>query len=247
MVGVALVTGASRGLGRATALELARSGHVVGLLARSRDRLSEVAAVIRGEGGTAVVLPADIADAAAVSAAVSALVSEAGPVQVLVNNAGMVDPVAPLPALTPADFDRTVAVNLHGAFYAARAVLPGMLAAGDGCIVQVSSGAAHRHLEGWTSYCVAKAGLWMLTRSLADEVGPRGVSVFGFQPGTVDTEMQAVIRRSGINPVSRMARSDHLPPAVPAACIGWLVANRPVEWRGEDVRVDAVRTRMGQG
>jgi len=232
-------------VGAATARALARAGHVVGLLARSQDALEVLADGIRQEGGQATALVADIADAKAVKRAVEELEAAAGPVRVCINNAGMVDPIARVSDLAPADFDRTVAVNLHGAFYAVQAVLPGMIAAGGGCVVQVSSGAAHRHLEGWTSYCVAKAGLWMLTQSLAAELAPEGVSVYGFQPGTVDTEMQARIRQSGINPVSRMARTEHLPARVPAACIAWLVRTQPEDWRGMDVRVDAVQRRMG--
>jgi len=238
---LAVVTGASRGLGAATARALAADGFVVGLLARNTADLEQVAGTIRAAGGRALVETADITSADAVAAAVSAFRDRAGPVQVLVNNAGMVHPIARLGSLSPDDFDRTVAVNLHGAFYAVHAVLPDMLQRGAGCIVQVSSGAAHRPLEGWTSYCVGKAGLWMLTRSLADEVGAAGVSVYGFQPGTVDTDMQAEIRRSGVNPVSRMARTDHLPPEVPAGCIAWLVRTQPTEWHGEDLRVDVVR------
>ena len=94
------------------------------------------------------------------------------------------------------------------------------------------------------SYCVGKAGLWMMTRALALEVQESGVAVYGFQPGTVDTDMQARIRASGINPVSRMARTDHLPADVPAACIAWLAVVRPTDWQGEDLRVDQVRRRM---
>jgi NAD(P)-dependent dehydrogenase (short-subunit alcohol dehydrogenase family) len=92
---------------------------------------------------------------------------------------------------------------------------------------------------------VAKAGLWMLTRALHLELKDRGVAVYGFQPGTVDTQMQAAIRQSGINPVSRMTRDQHLSPEVPGACIEWLLRSRPQDWVGQDLRVDAVRARAG--
>lgn len=241
---IVLVTGASRGLGAETARMFGESGHVVGLLARSVDALHSVAAQIRARGGVPVVLQADLADAAAVAAAVAQLEDAHGAVEVLVNNGGMVHPIARVTDLTPADFARTVSVNLHGAFHCIHAVLPGMLAAGRGTVIQVSSGAAHRPLEGWMSYCVGKAGLWMMTRALALEVQESGVAVYGFQPGTVDTDMQARIRASGINPVSRMARTDHLPADVPAGCIAWLARVRPTDWQGEDLRVDQVLRRM---
>jgi NAD(P)-dependent dehydrogenase (short-subunit alcohol dehydrogenase family) len=219
-------------------------GHVVGLMARSGDALRTVADGIRSRGGTACVLPADITDPAAVSSAVDQLTQLHGPVEALVNNAGMVHPIARVSELSPSDFERTVAVNLHGAFHCIHAVLPAMLQAGRGTVIQVSSGAAHQPLEGWMSYCVGKAGLWMMTQSLALEVRSSGVAVYGFQPGTIDTDMQARIRASGINPVSRMARTDHLPPRVPADCIAWLLRHRPADWHGEDLRVDGVRRRM---
>ena len=241
---VALVTGASRGLGAETARILARKGFSLGLMARSVDGLDAVAMQVRSMGANAVVLPVDITQAEAVSEAVDTLTRALGPADVLVNNAGMIDPIARVSDLSPADFDRALAVNLHGAFYCTRAVLPHMLAAGRGVVIQVSSGAAHRPLEGWTAYCVGKAGLWMMTRALAAEVGPTGIWVVGFQPGTVDTDMQARIRASGINPVSRMARSEHLPADVPAACLAWLAQHHPPEWHGLDLRVDRVRARM---
>jgi len=242
---VALVTGASRGVGEATAILLAQAGWTVGLMARSKDRLEALAGRISKDGGRAFSCPADVADPEAVEHAVERLVRAAGPVGAVVNNAGMVDPIGHITELSPADFSRTVAVNLHGAFHAVHAALPSMLGAGGGTIVQVSSGAAHRPLEGWTSYCVAKAGLWMLTQALHHELQARGVAVYGFQPGTVDTEMQAVIRRSGVNAVSRMTRDQHLPATVPAACIAWFLRERPQDWRGLDLRVNQVRDRAG--
>ena len=241
---LALVTGASRGLGAETARQLAARGTIVALMARSADRLDAVAAEIRATGGRARVLACDVADAAAVEDHIAELVAQDGPVTVLINNAGTIDPIAPLTTLHPTDFAQTVAVNLHGAFHAVHAVRRSMLSAGGGVVVNVSSGAAHRPLEGWTSYCVGKAGLWMLTQAMHAELGPLGIRTYGFQPGTVDTDMQASIRRSGINPVSRMRRDEHLPPSVPAACLTWLVHAAPAEWAGRDLRVDAVRARM---
>ena len=97
-----------------------------------------------------------------------------------------------------------------------------MLAAGGGTIVNVSSGAAIRPLEGWSAYCSAKAGLHMLTRAIALETAGKGIRVFGFQPGTTDTDMQVLIRASGINPVSQIPRGNLTPVAHPAAAIVYL-------------------------
>ena len=241
---VVWVTGASRGLGAETARVLGAAGHVVGLMARSAEGLHSAAEAVRVAGGTAHVMVTDITDAAAVQRAVDGFMRAHGIIDALVNNAGMVHPIARVADLTPADFERTVAVNLHGAFHCIHAVLPAMLRTGRGTVVQVSSGAAHGPLEGWMSYCVGKAGLWMMTRALALELQGSGVRVYGFQPGTVDTDMQARIRASGINPVSRMARTAHLPARVPADCIAWLLEHRPEDWLGEDLRVDGVRQRM---
>jgi len=242
---VVLVTGASRGVGAATARALAREGWTVGLMARSKRRLEAIAEDVVSAGGQAIVCAADVSDAAAVEQAVEHLVERAGPVSALVNNAGMVDPIACIGALSPADFERTIAVNLHGAFHAIKACLPSMRQAGDGTIVQVSSGAAHGPLQGWTSYCVSKAGLWMLTQALHLELADE-VRTYGFQPGTVDTEMQAVIRKSGVNPVSRMTRDQHLHPSVPAGCIAWLLRTRPHDLVGQDLRIGNIRDRAGQ-
>ena len=108
--------------------------------------------------------------------------------------------------------------------FAARAVLPAMAAAGRGRIINLSSGAAHRPLEGWSAYCAAKAGLAMLTRSLQLEYGEYGIRSFGFSPGVVDTGMQAEIRASGINPVSRLPRESLAPADEPATGIVYLCA-----------------------
>ena len=114
-------------------------------------------------------------------------------------------------------------------------------------IVNVSSGAAHHALEGWSSYCAAKAGVASLTRSVALEAGDAGIRVYGFGPGTVDTEMQAVIRTSGVNPVSQMTRSQHAPPSVPAQVIAWLCTEDAADLAGEElsIRDEALRRRAG--
>src|SRR5262249_56915863 len=104
----------------------------------------------------------------------------------------------------PAVWEESISINLVGAYYALRAVLPGMVARGGGTIVNVSSGAAYRPLEGWSAYCSGKAGLAMLTRAVALETAGKGIRIFGFSPGTIDTDMQVKIRASGMNTISRI-------------------------------------------
>lgn len=138
--------------------------------------------------------------------------------------------------------------NLVAAWNLAAAALPAMLAAGDGTIVNVSSGAASTPLEGWSAYCASKAGLSMLTRAIDHEYGGRGVACYGYRPGMVATAMQDVIRESGINPVSKVPKSQMLRPEEAAAGIVWLIENRPREWRGEnesDIRDAAFRAQAG--
>ena len=213
---VALVTGASRGLGESAAQMLAARGMAIVVSARSAEDCERVSRDIVSAGGRAVAIPCDVSDADSVMRVVEEGAAKLGPIDTLINNAGMVDPIGRITELSPADFDKTLSVNLNGAFYAIRAVLPHMVEAGGGTIVNVSSGAAIRPLEGWSSYCASKAGLHMLTRSIALEVGSRGIRAFGFQPGTVRTKMQELIRASGVNQISQMTPEQHRPPEIPA-------------------------------
>ena len=148
-----------------------------------------------------------------------------GGLDILINNAGVIDPIAEIATSDPAAWARNISINLIGAYNVVRAVLPGMLAGGGGSIVNVSSGAAYRPLEGWSAYCAGKAGLAMLTQAIALETAGKGIRVFGFSPGTIDTEMQVKIRASGMNvsqqdparrPVAGRACGARPAPSVPA-------------------------------
>ena len=195
---VVLVTGASRGIGEAAALALGprrRLGDAAG--ARRRTRRGRWRSRSPAEGGKAAALACDVSDYAAMQRAAAETRSRFGRLDVLVNNAGVIEPIASIADSDPAEWARNIQINLVGAYHALRAVLPEMIAGGGGTIVNVSSGAAMRPLEGWSAYCTGKAGVAMLTRAIALEHAAQGIRVFGFQPGTTDTDMQVIIRASG--------------------------------------------------
>jgi len=193
---VALVTGAGRGIGRAVALELASGGARVALLARSPGQLYEAAEAVRTKGGIAAVLQVDVADPGAVVEAAAHVAKELGPVDILVNNAAMVQPVGPTVTAAPAAWASAFAVNVDAPFHFAQAVLPSMLERGWGRIVNVSSGiAAHPGaMVGMNAYAATKAALEAHTLNLAAELAGSGVAVNVYRPGSVDTAMQGWIR-----------------------------------------------------
>jgi len=242
---IAIVTGAGRGIGAAAAGALASSGARVVVSARRLADAETVAAAI--PEGRAIAVACDVANPAAVEALVAQATERLGAPSILVNNAGVIAPIGRFDTLDPEAFAASIRITLAGAAFAARAVLPAMVAAGRGRIVNLSSGAAHRPLEGWSAYCAAKAGLAMLTRSLALEYGERGIRVFGFSPGVVDTGMQAEIRASGINPVSRLPRESLASVSAPAAGIAYLCSSGSDALAGQevDIRTPAFREAAG--
>ncbi len=166
---------------------------------------------------------------------------------VLINNAGVIEPIAPLSDADPEAWARAIDVNLKGVFNGMRAALPGMMARGAGTILTVSSGAAHHALEGWSAYCTSKAGAAMLTRCAALEASPVGVRVMGLSPGTVATDMQREIKASGVNPVSQLDWSDHIPADWPARALLWMCGPDAADFAGQEIslRDEAIRRRVG--
>ncbi|WP_431272040.1 SDR family NAD(P)-dependent oxidoreductase [Dankookia sp. P2] len=172
-----------------------------------------------------------------------------GGLDILVNNAGVIEPIAEIASSDPAAWARNIQINLIGAYNVVRAVLPGMLAGGGGTIIDISSGAAYRPLEGWSAYCSGKAGLAMFTNAIALETAGRGIRVFGFSPGTIDTEMQVKIRASGMNVISKIPRGDLLPVAHAVRGLVYLCTPAADDLHGSDasMRDDAFRARIGLG
>lgn len=244
---VVIVTGASRGIGAAAAEALAAAGAAVVLTARDGVLASEIASRITTAGGKAAAMSCDVADYAAVEALVAKTTRDFGRPDILINNAGVIEPIATIADADPAAWATNIQINLIGAFNAVRAVLPGMIATGNGTIVNVSSGAALRPLEGWSAYCSGKAGMAMLTQAIKLEAGAAGVRVFGFQPGTTDTDMQVLIRASGINVISQIPRANLTPVAHPAKAIVYLCTSDADDMVGAEfsLRDEAFRKRIG--
>jgi len=241
---VVAITGASRGIGAAAARVFAGAGARVALLARSGDEIAQLAADI---GPAALSLPCDVADAAAVSAALAKVARWGGGLDVLINNAGVIEPIARLAEVDPAAFGRSVDINLMGVLHGMQAAIPMMRMQGGGTIINLSSGAAHNPVEGWAAYCAAKAGAAMLTRMGHLEEGPQGLRILGLSPGTVATEMQVKIRASGINPVSQLDPSVHIPADWPARALLWMCTPAADPWLGQDIslRDEGVRRAAG--
>jgi 2-hydroxycyclohexanecarboxyl-CoA dehydrogenase len=189
MAKTALVTGAAAGIGRACALRLAREGLQVGVLDLDLEGAQRVVGEIEAAGGKGLALQASVADRAQLTAAVTKLRQTLGPVTVLVNNAGITG-TTPFKEITDADWDRMLEINLKGTFIVTQVVLPDMEAAKWGRIVNISSSSAQTGAVGMASYSASKGAMITLTRTLAQELGPLGITVNNIPPGTV---MQTVM------------------------------------------------------
>ncbi|WP_415233616.1 SDR family oxidoreductase [Pseudorhodobacter sp.] len=241
---VVAITGASRGIGAATARVFADAGARVVLLARSEAEITALATEI---GRDALAIACDVADGPAVAAAIARIAAECGGLDVLIGNAGVIEPIARIGDASPDAWSRAIDINLKGVFYGMRAAIPVMRALGGGTIITVSSGAAHGPMEGWSAYCAAKAGAAMLTRVAHLEEGGNGLRIMGMSPGTVATEMQVKIKASGINPVSQLDPSVHIPADWPARLMLWMCGPGGDDWLGQEVslRDAAVRRAVG--
>lgn len=184
---VAVITGASGGLGAHFARLLAAQGAAVAVTARRVDKIQALAEEIVAGGGRAVALPLDVADAAAIGPALDQVQEALGPIGVLVNNAGIGGDGLALD-ISIEDFDATFAVNVRGTFFAAREAAKRMIAAKiEGRIVNIASIASHTVLPGLSAYCGSKAAVAMLTKSLAREWARRGIAVNALAPGYIET------------------------------------------------------------
>lgn len=241
------ITGASRGIGAAAARHLAGLGARVTLAARSEAEISALAQEITAAGGTASAIACDVSVYADVEAMVAHALERHGGLDVLVNNAGVIEPIAHLAQSDPADWSRVVDINLKGVYHGLRAALPAMRERGGGTVINLSSGAATASLEGWSHYCATKAAVLSLTRCADKECRGHGIRVLGLSPGTVATDMQTAIRASGVNPVSQLDWSAHIPAEWVARAIAWLMTPAADEFLGEDfsLKTPEGRARVG--
>ncbi|MBC7782204.1 MAG: SDR family oxidoreductase [Burkholderiales bacterium] len=206
----AIITGAGRGIGRATAIQLSAGGASCVLIARSNNELAETASLCAGE---TLVISCDVRDPARIGAAVEQAIARFGRIDVLVNNAGYA-PLLPFDQTTPTIWDDVIAINLSAVYHFCRAVWPGMVARKSGVIVNVSSEASRDPFPGFSAYATAKAAVNMFTRSLAKEGDAHGIRLHAIAPAGVETSMLRAIASEQVLP-----RDHTLDPADVAAAI----------------------------
>jgi NAD(P)-dependent dehydrogenase (short-subunit alcohol dehydrogenase family) len=193
---VVLITGGSRGLGKAFALALAAKGARVAITARSEDELKATAKEITDAGGQAVAIPADVADEAAVAQIITTVEQTFAPITLLVNNAGQGRAFGLVGKIDPASWWHEIEVNLRGPFLYAGAVLPEMRSRGSGRIINVVSAAGLQGIPTFSAYSVSKTALIRLSETLALETASDGIKVFAIHPGTVRTPMTSYVHDS---------------------------------------------------
>jgi 3-oxoacyl-[acyl-carrier protein] reductase len=189
---VAVVTGASQGIGKAIALELAKAGALVALAARNESKLAEVKAEIEAAGGKAEAFTLDVSNEDAIKAAAKDIIAKLGTVHILVNNAGVTRDGLVL-RMKSADWDDVLTTNLKGAFLLTQALLQPMMKARWGRIINISSVNGELGAPGQANYAASKAGLIGLTKSLAREFASRNITVNAVAPGFVETDMTHVL------------------------------------------------------
>lgn len=239
-----MITGASRGIGAEAARVFANAGANVVLLARSQDDIAAMAGEI---GERAIAIPCNVARYSEMSSAVATTLQVFDGLDVLINNAGIVDPISHLGDADPDAWGHLIDINVKGVFNGIHAALPALKEGGGGSVLTISSGAAHNAIEAWSAYCASKAAVNMLNRSLHLEEAGNGIRAIGLSPGTVATEMQRKIKASGINPVSQLDWDVHIPADWPAKCLLWMCSAEADQYCGEEIslRDDGIRRAVG--
>ncbi|MBV7485367.1 SDR family oxidoreductase [Bordetella sp. BOR01] len=215
------ITGAGRGIGAAVVLRLLELEARVIAMVQPGTRHPDLDAIPAALAARLSVVPIDVTSTESVSAAAAKCRELAKGVDVLVNNAGIIEPIGKLADVDPDRWAQVLAVNAGGAMRCARAFLP-MLIDRQGALINMSSGAAYKPMEGWSAYCASKAALVMVSRSIDLEYRTQGVRMFSLGIPPTDTSMQASIRHSGINEVSLIPQGELHPPAKTAEVVAWL-------------------------
>lgn len=238
-----LITGASRGIGEAAAKTFVEAGAKVMLTARNADKLENIK---RNLGDCSEYFAGDISDPNIVSELVDFCCAHFGTIDILINNAGTIQPIGLIHEIKPEDWSSVIDTNLKSIFYTTNAVLPEMVKNGDGTILNVSSGAAHNPLTAWSHYCASKAGAAMLTQCLHTEYFEHGIRAIGLSPGTVATQMQLEIKESGINQVSALDWSAHIPADWPAKALLWMCSSEADKFVGKEIslRDEVIRRKV---
>src|SRR5215207_5784760 len=190
---VALITGGGRGLGRAFAIALAQHGFNVAVTGRTEAEIQTTAQAITEGGGRAIAIAGDVTDRPTVEQTIARTEAELGPIDLLINNAGMLQALGVVADVDADDWWREVEVNLRGPLLFAKAVLPGMIVRRRGRIINVASGAGLQAIATGSAYCVSKAALIRLSEAIALETSAYGIATFAIHPGTVRTSMNAYI------------------------------------------------------
>lgn len=229
------------------AAAFARAGARVVLAARSDRDIERIADEIRSDGGQAIAARCDVSAYRDVENVVDQALAAFGSINFLVNNAGVIDPVARLADSDPDAWSRVADINYKGGYHGLRAAIPVMLQQGSGVIVNISSGAATSPLEGWSHYCSTKAAVLMLTKCADKEYREHGIRFVGLSPGTVATDMQVAVKASGINPVSQLDPSVHIPAEWVAKAVLWLCGDAAKDLSGVDfsLKDDEAKRRVG--
>ncbi len=236
---VALVTGGSRGIGRAVAERLGAAGHKVAVnYVANEAAAADTVAAIEAAGGTAMAFAADVGDATAVDALVAAVADQLGPVEILVNNAGITRDDL-LMRMGPEAWDAVIRTNLTSVYLCSRAVLRGMLRAKWGRIINISSVAGVYGNPGQANYSAAKAGVIGLTKSLAKEIGSRGITVNAIAPGFIETDMTAALGDEVAATVTQQITLGRLgTPQEVASVVGYLASGDASYITGQTILVD---------
>jgi len=234
---VVLITGASRGIGAATATVMSKYGAIVVLAARSRHDIENNVQKIESSGGRASSIICDVSNYQDVKKAIDFCIEKYGRLDVLVNNAGTIDPISKLSESCPEKWSQAVDINLKGVYYGIRCAIPVMIKQGKGTIINISSGAANSTLEGWSHYCSTKAAAKKLTECAHNEVYHQGIRVIGLRPGTVATDMMSKIKDSGVNKVSRLDWSVHITPEWAGEAVAFLCTSGGDPFVGTDFSI----------
>mgnify|MGYP006087278497 FL=1 len=239
-----IITGASRGIGEASAHYFSDLNANVVLAARSKNKIEEIANKL---GKNALAIECDVAYPSQVNDLMMKSSKAFGTIDVLINNAGIIDPIQRIEHSDPVAWGQLIDINLKGLYYGIRYALPIMKSNHGGTILNVGSGAATTALSGWAHYCSSKAAVHHLTACLHIEEVKNGIRALTLSPGTVATDMQKSIAKSGINRVSEIPWEEHIDPLWPAMALAWMTTSEADDWLGQTVslRDEKIREKIG--